>query len=143
MELIAHLAVRDAAAFIDFCKRAFGAEELGRHTMPNSTKIMHAEIMIGKTKMMVNDEFPEKGCSGAASIGGSPVVFNLNVENADAAAQRAADAGAQITMPVADQFWGARYGQLRDPFGNQWAVNQPTEQVSEEELASRAAKAMR
>jgi PhnB protein len=142
MEMIVHLAVKDAAGFIDFCRRAFGAEEISRHTMPKSTKIMHSEIRIGKTKMMVVDEFPEQGCTGASTIGGTPVVFNLDVENADAAAQRAVEAGAQVTMPVADQFWGARYGQFRDPFGNQWAVNQATEQVSEEELANRAAKAM-
>ncbi|HET8549376.1 MAG TPA: VOC family protein [Bryobacteraceae bacterium] len=128
---------------MDFCKRAFGAKELSRHTMPNIPKIMHAEIMIGKTKMMVADEFPEHGSRGAATIGGTPVVFNVNVDDADAAAQRAVQAGAQITMPVADQFWGARYGQFRDPFGNRWAVNQATEQLNEEELARRAAQAMR
>jgi PhnB protein len=142
MEVIVHLAVKDAAGFIDFCRRAFGAEELSRHTVPNTTKIMHSEILVGKTKMMVVDEFPEHGCSGASTLGGTPVIFNLDVENADAAAQRAVEAGAQITMPVADQFWGARYGQMRDPFGNQWAVNQATEQVSEEELKRRAAKEM-
>jgi PhnB protein len=139
MEVIVHLAVSDAAGFIDFCKRALGATELGRHSMPGSSKIMHSEIMIGSTKMMVVDEFPERGCKAASTIGGTPVVFNLSVTNADASMNQAVSAGAQVTMPVADQFWGARYGQFRDPFGNEWAVNQTTEQVSEEELARRAA----
>ena len=142
MEVIIHLAVNDAAGFISFCAHALDARELSRHTMPNSTKIMHAEIQIGDTKMMVADEFPEYGSNGATRLGGTPVVFNLNVDNADAAARRAVEAGAQITMPVKDQFWGARYGQFRDPYGNVWAVNQATEQLSEEQLANRAAQAM-
>jgi PhnB protein len=139
MEMIVHLAVSDAAGFIDWCKRALGATEVSRHSMQGSSKIMHAEVKIGNTKMMIADEYPQGGCKSATTIGGTPIIFNLNVDNADAAMKRAVEAGAQTTMPVADQFWGARYGQFNDPFGNAWAVNQTTEQLSEEELARRAA----
>jgi PhnB protein len=134
----AHLAVSDCAKFIDFCKEAFGAEEKARMPEPKGTRIMHAELVIGGTRMLLCDEFPEMGGKSAKTLGGSPVTLNLTVSDADAVSAAAVKAGATVTMPVADQFWGDRYGQVKDPFGNSWAFAQPKEQLTMEQIAQRA-----
>lgn len=142
MELIPHITVSDAAAFIQFCEKAFGATRGMCMPEPNGKRIMHAEITIGSSKIFLCDEFPEMGGRSATSFGGSPVTLNLGVENADDAMEKAVAAGATVTMPVADQFWGDRYGQFRDPFGNNWALAQAKEKLSPEEIERRAATAM-
>src|SRR5262245_6252594 len=136
-----HLAVRGAAAAIDFYKRAFGARELGRHACPDSQAIMHAEIQIGDSKVMLNDEFPEMGCAGPQSLGGSAVTLHLQVEDVDALFDQAVKAGATVLMPVQDMFWGDRYGQLTDPFGHRWSIASHVRDVSPEELMKAAAEA--
>src|SRR6266567_8210315 len=118
-----NLVARDAAKAIDFYKKAFGAEELMRMLGPGGG-IMHAELRIGNSKIMLTDEHPEWGCKGPAAYGGSPVTFYVYVENADAAWMRAIDAGATAKMPVADMFWGDRLGQVEDPFGHKWSLAQ-------------------
>jgi len=139
--LTVHLAVSECAKFIDFCKQAFGAKELARMPEPNGSRIMHAELQLGESRMMLSDEFPEMGGKSAKTLGGNPTTLNLTVKDADAVSASAVKAGATVTMPVADQFWGDRYGQVKDPFGNTWAFAQPKEKLTMEQIAERAAHA--
>lgn len=116
-----HLVCAGAADAIEFYKKAFGAVEEGRMPLPNG-KIMHAMIRIGGSAVMLVDEMPEWGALGPKSLKGSPVTIHLYVEDVDSFADRAVKAGAKVTMPVADAFWGDRYGKLEDPFGHHWSV---------------------
>jgi len=120
----AHLTIRDnrAADAIDFYSRAFGAEELGRHMADDGKRVMHAHLSLNGGSLMLNDDFPEFG--SAASPPGS-ITLHLQVKDADAAWNRALEAGASEKMPLADQFWGDRYGQLTDPFGFTWSIGAP------------------
>jgi uncharacterized glyoxalase superfamily protein PhnB len=97
-------------------------------------KLMHAMIRIGDSGVMLVDEFPEWGSLGPKSLKGSPVTIHIYVENADAFFKRAVDAGAKVTMPLADMFWGDRYGKLEDPFGHHWSVATHIREVSPEEM---------
>jgi PhnB protein len=133
-----HLVARDAGKAIDFYKRAFGAEELGRMPSPDG-RIMHAELKIGDSRLMIADEFPEHGCKGPLSLGGSAVTLHVYVENVDTFTQRAVGAGATVTMPVTDMFWGDRYGKLKDPFGHEWSVATHKEDLTPAEMQKRAA----
>lgn len=133
-----HLVINGAAQAIDFYKRAFGAQELGRHTTPDG-KIMHALLKIGDSHLMLADEFPGPGClKSAQALGGSPVVINIYVPDVDAVWKRATDAGAQVAFPLSDQFWGDRYGQVTDPFGIRWALATHVEDVSPAQVEERA-----
>lgn len=141
--LIPHLVVDDAAAAIEFYKKAFGAEEIMRCPTPNGKKLMHAELMIGKTPVYLNDDFPE--FTGGESrtpkaLGGSPCKIHRYVKDCDAAMKRAEDAGATIMMPAMDMFWGDRYGTVKDPFGHEWAFGTHISDPTPEEIAE-AAKA--
>src|SRR5580765_7162003 len=102
-----NLTIKDAAKAIDFYKKAFAAEEIMRMPGPGG-KIMHAELKIGSSRIMLADEMPEMGCMAPSPSGGSPVGFYVYVENVDAAFKRAVDAGAMAKMPPADMFWGDR-----------------------------------
>lgn len=130
-----HLSVEGAANFADFLKRAFGAVEEGRMPGPGG-KLMHVEMRIGNSKLMFADEFPEFGCPPAA-VGRWPVVFHLYVPDADKAFAQAVAAGCQATMPLQDQFWGDRYGQVKDPFGFVWAIATHKEDLTLEEMQKR------
>jgi PhnB protein len=138
-----HLIVSDAAAAIDFYKKAFNATELSRHLAPDGKRIMHAAVLINGATVMLNDEFPEY-CGGKRSapdaLGGTPVVLHLQMQDADSFFEHAAAAGAEVKMPLADQFWGDRYGQLQDPFGHVWSVGATKQKLSEEQIKE-AAKA--
>lgn len=128
-----HLICAGAADAIEFYKKAFGAIELTR--LPaQSGKLLHASIRIGNSTIMLSDEFPAMGGLGPKSLKGSPVTIHLCVEDADALAARAVAAGAKVTMPVADMFWGDRYGQLEDPFGHRWSVGTHVRDVTPEEV---------
>src|SRR5689334_796132 len=116
-----HLICAGAADAIEFYKKAFNAVEGGRLPGPDG-RIMHAMIRIGGSAVMLVDEMPEWGALGPKSLKGSPVTIHLYVENVDAFAAQAVAAGAKITMPIADMFWGDRYGKLEDPFGHHWSV---------------------
>jgi PhnB protein len=135
-----HLVCAGAADAIEFYKKAFGAREEARLPGPGG-KLMHAMIRIGDSAVMLVDEMPEHGALGPKSLKGSPVTIHLYVENADATVERAVKAGAKVTMPVADMFWGDRYGQLEDPFGHHWSVGTHVRDVSMEEM-QQAMKAM-
>jgi uncharacterized glyoxalase superfamily protein PhnB len=135
--LAPHLICAGAAEAIDFYKRAFGAEEMIR--IPGADgKLMHASVCINGAIIMLVDENAEMGMRGPISLGGSPVSIHLNVEDVDAAVDRAVKAGADLTMPVADQFWGDRFGMIRDPFGHVWSLATHVRDVSPEELMAAA-----
>lgn len=134
-----HLVCRGAADAIEFYKKAFGAVELGRVKLPNG-KLAHALLRIGESPVMLVDEFPEWGSVGPASLKGSPVTIHLYVEDADVAVTRAVAAGAKVTMPLEDTFWGDRYCKLEDPFGHQWSVATHIRDVPPDELEAAAQK---
>jgi uncharacterized glyoxalase superfamily protein PhnB len=127
------LFVSGAERAIDFYKKAFGAEERMRFPAPDGT-IMHAELLIGDSIVMLADEMPDQGGRGPKSIGGTPVSFFVYRENVDAAWKQAVDAGATEIMPLADQFWGDRTGCLEDPFGHRWWLAQHIQDLTLEEL---------
>jgi PhnB protein len=128
-----HLCCEGAAEAIEFYKRAFDAVELGRMPGPDG-KIMHAMIKIGDSMIMLVDAYPDRGFPGPKELKGSPVTVHLYVEDADATARQAEAAGAKVTMPVAEMFWGDRYGRLEDPFGHQWSVATHVRDVSPEDM---------
>ena len=128
-----HLICAGAAAAIEFYKKAFGAVEEGRLPGPQG-RLMHAMIRIEGSAVMLVDEMPEWGALGPKSLKGSPVTIHLYVENADAFVERAVKAGARVTMPVADMFWGDRYGKIEDPFGHHWSVGTHVRDVTPEEM---------
>ena len=127
-----HLVCAGAAKAIEFYKQAFGAEEGARLPGPDG-RLMHATVKIGDSQVMLVDEMPEWGALGPKSLNGSPVTIHLYVDDVDAVVARAVKAGAKVTMPVADQFWGDRYGKLEDPFGHHWSVATHVRDVSMEE----------
>ena len=134
-----HLVVKDAGGAIEFYKKAFGAEEVFRMPGPGG-KVMHAEVKIGNSHVMINDEMPDYGALGPQSIGGTPVTLHLYVNDVDSTFKRAISAGGKEEMAVADMFWGDRYGKLVDPFGHKWSVATHKEDVSPEECARRMEK---
>jgi PhnB protein len=135
-----YLIVDGAARAIEFYKQAFGAEETFRMEAPGG-RVGHAEIKIGDSHVMLADEHPEMGARGPRTIGGSPISLVLYVEDVDATVGRAVEAGAKLTRPVANQFYGDRTGGVEDPFGHAWYVATHVEDVSEEEMKKRAAAA--
>jgi PhnB protein len=136
-----YLAVREAKRAIDFYQRAFGAKEVMRMDGPPG-KIAHAELRIGDSMIMLSDEVPGSGCQSPQSLGGSTVNVFLYVEDVDALFNQAVSAGAKVETPLADMFWGDRYGKLSDPFGHSWSVATHKENVAPEEMAKRAKEAM-
>ena len=128
-----HLICAGAAKAIEFYKQAFGATEQARLPGPDG-RLMHAAVKIGDSQVMLVDEMPEWGALGPKSLKGTPVTIHLYVEDVDALVARAVKAGAKVTMPVADQFWGDRYGKLEDPFGHHWSVATHVRDVSMEEM---------
>lgn len=132
-----YLIVQNAAAAIEFYRRAFGATELMRLTDPRG-KVGHAEIKIGDSPIMLADEMPEMGFRSPQSIGGAGVSLLLYVEDVDTRFRQATGAGAKVLRPVQDQFYGDRSGTLEDPFGHVWTLATHTEDVSMEEINRRA-----
>lgn len=132
-----YLCCRDAGAAIEFYKKAFGATEVLR--MDNQGKVGHAELQIGDSRVMLADEFPEMGFLSPQTVGGSPIMIHLYVEDVDSTANRAVAAGGKVTRPIADQFYGDRGGQIEDPFGHKWYVATHKEDLSPEEIGKRAA----
>jgi PhnB protein len=132
-----YLIVRGAAAAIDFYRTAFGATERLRMDAPGGT-IGHAELLVGGSLIMLADEMPEMGWSSPPAIGGTPVSLHLYVEDVDAVVERALAAGAALSRPVADQFYGDRLGTVVDPFGHVWSIASHIEDVPPEEMRRRA-----
>lgn len=131
------LVVRDAAKAIDFYKKALGAQELVRMPSPDG-KIMHAELKIGDSIIFIADENPNMGVKSPQTLGGCTGVLNVYVPNVDQVFQQAVAAGSKQSMPVADQFWGDRYGSLIDPFGYVWGIGTHKEDLSPKEMEQRA-----
>ncbi len=131
-----YLAIKNAGAAIEFYKQVFGATEKMRMAEPDG-KIGHAEIEIGKARIMISDEYPEIDVLGPQSRGGSTVGLHILVEDVDTVFNRALAAGAKELKPVSDQFYGERSGQLADPFGHVWYIGTVKEQLSDEEIQSR------
>ena len=135
--ITAHLSIRGAGSAIEFYQKAFGAQVLGVNKTPDG-KVMHATLKIGDSRLMLADEFPGMGTPSPQALGGSPVVLNVYVEDVDSLWNRAIAAGAKVTMPLDNQFWGDRYGQIVDPFGHSWALGSHVEDVRPEEMERRA-----
>jgi PhnB protein len=135
--LIPHLVCSPCSEAIEFYKKAFGAEEAFRLPAPDGQRIMHAAMKIGKSVVMLVDDFPEF-CGGKASspqaLKGTPVTIHQYVVNCDAAIKRAADAGASVLMPATDMFWGDRYGAVTDPFGHKWSFGTHLKDLSSAEV---------
>jgi PhnB protein len=131
------LTLDDAARAIDWYKTALGAEEVGRHTGPDG-KIMHAEIRIGDSRIMVNDAV--MGGKGPQALGGSPASLWIYVEDCDTLFNRAVKAGGEIRMPMGDQFWGDRCGAVVDPHGYTWTIATRKEDLTRQELDQRGAE---
>jgi len=132
-----YLAIRDAAAAIEFYQKAFGAREIMRFTGPDG-RIGHAELEIGKARIMLADEHPEAGFVSPQTLGGSAVAIHLYVADVDAMASQAAAAGAKVLRPVANQFYGDRAGQFQDPYGHVWFLATHVEDVTPDEMERRA-----
>jgi PhnB protein len=136
-----YLAVDDAAGAIEYYKKAFDAKERVRMDAPGG-KIGHAEIEIGDSLVMLADPFPQASTTPPKDLGGTTAGVFLYVEDVDAVVKQAVDAGATVTMEVADQFWGDRFGSITDPFGHTWSIATHVEDVPPEEMAERAKSAM-
>jgi PhnB protein len=132
-----HIVVSDVAKAIEFYKKAFGAVQTVRMDGPGGM-VLHAEVKIGNSAVMIAQENPEWGSKGPSTLGGSPVGLFIYGPDVDAAYKQAIDAGAKSVMEPADQFWGDRYCKVEDPFGHDWALGTHVEDVSEEDMAKRA-----
>jgi uncharacterized glyoxalase superfamily protein PhnB len=136
-----HLFCENAAEALAFYERAFGAQEVGRMDGPGG-KIMHAELRIGDSMLMLADAFPEYGSRGPRALQGTPVTIHMYVEDADAVWQRAIDAGATVEMPLEDAFWGDRYGQVVDPFGHKWSIATRQREMTQQQIEEAMRSAM-
>ena len=128
-----HLICSDADAAIDFYQKAFGATNVHRMPGPDG-KLMHGQMRIGDSQVMLANENAQFGMLGPLALKGSPVIIHLYVEDADAFVAKAAAAGAKVTMPVADTFWGDRYGVVEDPYGHRWSIATHTRDVTPAEM---------
>ena len=139
--LTPHLTVRDADKALEFYKNALDADVLNVARMPDG-KVMHAALRIGDSMLMLNEEMPEFGALSPLSNGGAGVTIHIYTENVDAAFDRAISAGANVTMPLMDQFWGDRYGMVADPFGHKWSIATHVKDMSPEEMQQAQDEAM-
>jgi PhnB protein len=129
------LTVKDSVAAIEFYKKIFDAQELFRMAGPDGKSIMHAEVKIGDSIIMLNDEMPQMGCMSPQSVGGSSSGIYLYVNDVDATIKKASENGAKVKMPAMDAFWGDRMGNIEDPFGHNWTVATHIKDMSPEEIA--------
>ena len=132
------LVVKGVAEAIDWYTKALGANELLRNLAQDGKSIMHSELLLGDSRFFVVDEF-QGSMASPASLGGTSITLHLYVQDVDALFGRAVAAGATVLMPVADQFWGDRYGILKDPFGHRWSIASRIEDLSPNALQARAA----
>lgn len=133
-----HLVLNDAGAAIEFYKKAFGAEEICRMPGPGGQGVMHAEIRIGNSHIMLADEWPGMILKSPRTLGATTFTIHLYVENVDQAFEQAVAAGATAEMPPSDMFWGDRYGKLSDPFGHTWGIATHIKDMTPEEIGKAA-----
>ena len=132
-----HIIVSDGTKALEFYQRAFGAQEIERFMTPDGKGVMHAQLKIGDSRLMLGNEFPPT-CLSPKSRGGTTVSMYLYVENADALFDRAVKAGCTVKMPMNDAFWGDRYGQVEDPYGHQWSIATHKQDLTQEQIAANA-----
>ena len=135
--ITAQLVVADTDAAVAFYRDAFGAEQLLRSTAPDGVKVMHCELLVHGTRLLLHDEFPDDQLS-PATLGGTPVTLHVYVADVDAVFARAVAAGATVVLPVQDAFWGDRYGILSDPAGHRWSLATPKDDPAPSEQSRRA-----
>ena len=135
-----YLAIDGAAQAIEFYKKAFGAKELSKQATPDG-KIMNASVKIGDSIVLMSDVFPGSDAKSPNALGGSPVTLHIYVKDADRLWQTALSAGARVILPLDNQFWGERYGQLADPFGHRWSISMQVK-MSREEMDAKQKEAM-
>lgn len=139
--LIPHLVCDPCAEAIEFYKKAFGAEELGRVPAPDGKKLLHAAISIDGSPLFLTDDFPEF-CDGASrspkALGGTPATIHRYVKDCDAAVKQAEGAGATVSMPPENMFWGDRYAVITDPFGHSWSLATHISDPTPEEITAAA-----
>jgi uncharacterized glyoxalase superfamily protein PhnB len=135
--VIPHLIVTDGNRAVEFYKRAFGAKEIERMPGPDGRSLAHAHLRIGGGALYLCDEAPAMNARAPTSIGGTPVSMHIYVDDVDAAFSRAVEAGATVTMPLTNMFWGDRFGKLRDPFGHEWTMATHIEDVSPADMMER------
>ena len=134
--LTPHLFVRDADGAVAFYRRAFGAAELLRTRLPDG-RVLFVELAVGGGRLLLSEETPTLGALAPPTIGGSPVLLLLAVDDPDVTARQAVEAGAEIEMPVREMFLGERYGVVRDPFGHRWALSTAREELTPDDIARR------
>ena len=134
----AYLIVQDGKQALEFYQKAFNGKALACMTTPDGENVVHGEVQIGNSTVMLSQENPQWDMKSAATLGGSPAALHLYVEDVDAAFQQAIDSGCTEVSPVTDMFWGDRYGKVVDPFGFQWGIATHVEDVEPEEMKRRA-----
>jgi PhnB protein len=142
-QFIPHVIVNDGMAALKFYREVFGAEEGDIMMEPEGKRLMHGEIVLDGHKLFLSDEFSEKEggtCKMPQTLGGTCVRITLQTDDADGVVERAVARGARVLMPLADMFWGARYGKIVDPFGHEWGINQQVREQSPEETDAKAAE---
>jgi uncharacterized glyoxalase superfamily protein PhnB len=132
--ITASLIVRNATNAIEFYKKAFDAQELYRFLGPDDKSIMHAELKIGSSRIMLSEESPQMNCHSPQSLGGTGIYIYMYVDDADTTFNKAVSAGAKPTMPVMDMFWGDRFGQIEDPFGHVWSIATHKKDMTPEDI---------
>jgi PhnB protein len=142
MPIVPHMVVQGADRAAAFYAEAFGAEEISRIPVPDG-RLMSIQLQIGGGLLHLADEFPEMGVLAPPTIGGTPVVLALEVDDAETVFARAVAAGARVRQPLADVFWGDRHGQLDDPFGHRWNIGQHLRDVPQEDIVAAAAEVFR
>lgn len=124
----------------EFYKQAFGAQEIERHMMPDGKAVMHASLRIGNSMLLLAREFPPTSLS-PKSLGGTSFSLHIYVENVDSMFDSAVKAGCTVRMPLSDQYWGDRYGELEDPFGHQWSIGMHTQDLTPDQIIAKAKEA--
>ncbi len=138
-----HLIVDGAGEAIDFYTKAFGAKEVMRMPGPDGKSVMHAELDINDSRIMIADQYPDMGTQGPKTIGGTPVCIHFYCDDVDGMVKQATEAGAELLMPPMDMFWGDRYGKVKDPFGHEWSVATHTKDMTPQEIGVAADEFMK